>query len=302
MKAIKMGDAGAAVEDVQRRLRLLGYDIAIDGAFGEATRDAVRAFRASAQLPAGEAIDEGAWSALVDASFVLGDRMLYLRIPYFHGGDVRSLQQILDVLGFIAGGADGIFGAHTESALRDFQASVGLMDDGIAGASTYDAIERLRHAWEGKAPASADDAVEHLGFARAASVLERIEACFFGIDETGRAVASRMANLAWATTPAARVTSAEAMGGVPSPTMLMVGVSAGSARVEDGVPVVEFADDAAFIKRLRTAVNALGQDARRVIVRVPGSGRADDGSPMQSGRWEQHLAVLLLDAFCSAFS
>ena len=152
MRTIGRNDCGAAVEDVQRRLRVMGYELAVDGEYLQRTCDAVRMFRQSEGLPPGDFVDERAWSALVDASFSLGDRMLYLRMPHFHGADVRSLQKILEVLGFVVGRSDGIFGAHTERALRDFQLSVGIVDDGIAGNTTYDAIERLRHAWEGKEP------------------------------------------------------------------------------------------------------------------------------------------------------
>lgn len=291
---------GEAVEDVQRRLLSLGYDVKVDGIFGPATRDAVRAFRSDSGLEPAGAIDARAWAALVDASFAMGDRMLYLRMPYFHGGDVRELQQILDVLGFASGGDDGIFGAHTERALRDFQSSVGIGDDGIAGHDTFDAIARLRHAWEGKEPAAADEAA-HTGFSRAAEVLERVEACFYGLDETGRAVSSRVANLAWATTPAARVTSADALGEIPTQTLLKVGVCAGAAPVAGGVPVVELADDAAFAQRLSVAMESADPGERRVVVQVPTEPpTAPDGTVMMDARFQQHLAVTLLDAFCVA--
>ena len=46
------------------------------------------------------------------------------------GSDVRSLQEALKI------NADGIFGAGTESALRNWQARNGLTPDGIAGQST----------------------------------------------------------------------------------------------------------------------------------------------------------------------
>lgn len=46
------------------------------------------------------------------------------------GPDVKSLQEALKV------GADGVFGAGTESALRTWQSKNGLTPDGIAGAST----------------------------------------------------------------------------------------------------------------------------------------------------------------------
>ena len=102
METIKRHDTGAAVEDVQQRLATIGLldQAAIDGAFGEQTAAAVRAFCIQAGLPAGEDVTGKVWSALVDASYFLGDRTLYLRMPHFHGHDVEELQQALGALGF----------------------------------------------------------------------------------------------------------------------------------------------------------------------------------------------------------
>ena len=297
MRTIRKNDSGPAVEDVQRRLRVLGYELAVDGVFGDRTQKAVREFREAEKLPDGDVIDERTWSTLVDASFSLGDRVLYLRMPYFHGGDVRSLQNILDVLGFVAGAPDGIFGAHTEHALREFQSNVGLIDDGIAGSTTYDAIERLRHAWEGKSPTVATE--EHMGFARAAAALRKIDACFYGMDTVGRGVASRVSNLARATTPDARVVSADALVGAPAAGTLMVGIGVIPQEAQEGVPLVELTEDYGFAKRLRTAFDVAGA-GRRVLIEVPASGVDDRGEDVAGESWEQHLAVVLLDALCVA--
>ena len=197
METIKQQDSGAAVEDVQHRLSLIGLldEARVDGAFGPETAAAVKAFRAQAELPEGEEVDEKTWAALVDASYSLGDRTLYLRMPYFHGHDVLQLQQALSALGFACGPVDGMFGAFTELALRKFQTNLGLPTDGIAGAYTYSAIRNLHHSWEGK---EAVRGSSHLGFARAAGVLERHALCLFGTQEFTRSVASRMSNLALA--------------------------------------------------------------------------------------------------------
>ena len=62
--------------------------------------------------------------------------------------------------------------------IRDrFQLNLGLPSDGIAGAYTYAAIRNLHHSWEGKE--AVHEAV-HLGFARAADVLESNALCLFG--------------------------------------------------------------------------------------------------------------------------
>lgn len=300
MKTIGRNDHGAAVEDVQRRLRVMGYELAVDGAYLQRTCDAVKMFRQSEGLPPGDFVDQQAWAALVDASFALGDRMLYLRMPHFHGADVRSLQTILEVLGFVVGKSDGIFGAHTERALRDFQLSVGITDDGIAGNTTFDAIERLRHAWEGKEPTSAEGA--QMGFARAAEALEKMEACFYGLDEIGRGVASRIANLARATFEGAHVMSADTLEAFPPSNMLMVGVTSIEVDGQDGIPLIEFSDDFMFPRRIKIALSSAKTTPRRVIIEVPDHGYSDATGAVTGERWEQHLAVLLLDAFCASFS
>ena len=134
MEPIKRNDTGAAVEDVQTRLARIVHlpEDAITAALAE--------FLAASALPPSEEVTEKVWAALVDATYNLGDRTLYLRMPYFHGHDVLELQQALGALGFFYGTRDAIFGAHTEEALRRFQLNLGLPSDGIAGAYTYAAL------------------------------------------------------------------------------------------------------------------------------------------------------------------
>lgn len=82
--------------------------------------------------------------ALVEASWELGDRHLYVRqSPYLRGDDVAELQRILGQLGFDAGRVDGIFGPATARALADFQENVGLPADGVCGYDTFDALRRV---------------------------------------------------------------------------------------------------------------------------------------------------------------
>ncbi len=94
------------------------------------------------------------WTALVESSFRLGDRMLYVRRPMLRGDDVIELQRRLNTLGFDAGKEDGIFGPDTAGALGEFQRNAGLGSDGIFGPDTADALARIgdapdRHARRG---------------------------------------------------------------------------------------------------------------------------------------------------------
>jgi N-acetylmuramoyl-L-alanine amidase len=87
--------------------------------------------------------DEATWSALVEASYALGDRVLYHRSPNLRGDDVAEIQARLGRLGFDAGRVDGIFGPLTAQALEEFQRNVGLRPDGICGHETLQALHRL---------------------------------------------------------------------------------------------------------------------------------------------------------------
>lgn len=297
MEPIKRNDTGAAVEDVQQRLARIGHlaEGQITGTFDDATVAALAAFCVEAGLPAAVEVTDKVWSALVDASYNLGDRTLYLRMPYFHGHDVYELQQALGALGFFYGARDAIFGAHTEDALRRFQLNLGLPSDGIAGAYTYAALRNLAHSWVGKEPAHGS--VRHLGFARAADVLERNAVCLFGTDEFSRSVASRMSNLALATNPMSKMISADSLSVPPDASMILVHVLLGAADAEVGVPLVSYEEESTLALRLRSAVD-VARDAAwpRLSVLLPGTVWYEAG-PERSA---QHYAITLLDALCSA--
>lgn len=87
--------------------------------------------------------DEHTWLALVEASWSLGDRSLYLTSPNLRGDDVAELQTRLARLGFDPWRVDGIFGPHTAEALADFQANCGLTADAVCGPITVRALLRV---------------------------------------------------------------------------------------------------------------------------------------------------------------
>ena len=299
MNTIRPGDEGAAVEDVQRRLVTTGFlqEGAVDGVFGTMTASAVRRFREQSGIEPGEEVDERTWSALVDASYHIGDRTLYLRMPYFHGHDVLELQQALGALGFSSGREDGIFGAYTEDGVRKFQRNMGLPSDGIVGAYTFAAIRNLHHSWEGKKPIPMQ---LNLGFARAADVLEKHALCLFGTDEFTRGVASRMSNLSLATNPSSKIVSADSLLVRPDETMLLVRIALpNSVEVEERVPRVTFEPDETLALRMAPAVTAARRKKPpRMTIELPGSTWEDAGEE----RSMQHYAITLLDALCSALS
>ncbi len=290
---VVQGQSGDAVEDVQQRLVLVGCmeKSQVDGVFGDSTAKAVRAFCRKVGIEETSDVTEKVWAALVDASFLLGDRTLYLRLPHFHGHDVMQLQRALGALGFSCGGVDGIFGAGTEQALRKFQMNMGLPSDGIAGAYTYAAIRRLHFSWEDKDVVRQDN---HLGFARAASVLETTPLCLFGTKPFTRSVASRMSNLALATTPTSKMISADTLLVAPDKDMLRVHVVLPEERA-GRAPRVTYDGDA-LDRRLRAAIQGLLPGMKLVEVELPGTVWEEAGVE----RSAQHFAITLLDALCLA--
>ena len=215
-------------------------------------------------------------------------------VQAFCGG--AGLQHALGALGFACGATDGIFGAFTELALRKFQLNLGLPSDGIAGAYTYAAIRNLHHSWEGK---EAVHGSSHLGFARAADVLERNALCLFGTQDFTRSVASRMSNLALATNPASKIMSADSLLVAPDESMLLVHIVLPGELTVTTVPRVSFDDEETLSLRLETAIGvADAASPSRIAVELPGIMWEDAGE----GRSAQHFAITLLDALCTALS
>ena len=168
MRTVIPGDRGMAVSDVQKRLHDLGFSPSgfeaemRDAYYGETTSQAVRSFQEARGLRAEGSVDETTWQELVEASFNLGDRFLYLRVPPFRGDDVREVQRYLNRLGFNAGREDGIFGQDTDHALRAFQHNMDLPIDGIAGSSTISCLQRLKHALKDTSVAEVHEALQDL--------------------------------------------------------------------------------------------------------------------------------------------
>lgn len=301
MDSIKQGMQGPAVEDVQTRLASLGYAIdehELEGSdYGASTAKAVSDFRVASGLATGDEVDSVCWSALVDASYKLGDRTLYLRLPNFHGADVRALQQALNVLGFACGIDDGYFGPHTEAALQQFQENVGLFADGMAFQDTFNYIKRLHHVWKDKPSVVNIDSEARSGFARAASVLEHINVAVGGEDAIARNIASRIWNIASATTENSGVVLYDSE---EPQDMDVIFVVASEPLPESAAPVatITLAECTNLSQRIRTAIAASTQKPARVRFELTGLTRYGTFTSSDA----QTLAIRLLDGVCDALS
>ena len=135
MRLYRQGDSGEAVRDIQQRLTGLGFDFAPDppGEYLDGTAQAVKNFQVARNLDLDGIVGSDTWRSLYEASYQLGDRILYRRSPMLRGDDVEELQRRLNDLGFDADKVDGVFGPHTHQALLDFQSNRGMAEDGVAG-------------------------------------------------------------------------------------------------------------------------------------------------------------------------
>lgn len=328
---LKKGDSGPAVEDVQSKLHKLGYlkDSSVDSFFGDETASAISKFCKDKGIDVVDCLTETVWARLVDDSFSLGDRNLFLRMPYFHGNDVLELQKALGSLGFQVNSYDGIFGTATERALRRFQINMGLPSDGIAGSQTFMTFKNLQFTWSDKTPLSGDDARVSNNVWRASEVLENNSICLFGTDDFTRDVALRMSNLARATNPFSKVLSSNAYSIAPDKDTMLLHIvlpeendvaqeiyprvlyiekteknntQAGDDEVLEKTSM-HSADDKdpevqkAFVKRLTTAIGAAKKlSPARLSIELPGKIWWDAGED----RSAQHFAIALIDALCMA--
>ena len=150
---LRVGDRGDAVRDLQQRLTQCGHSVTLDGSFGDETLAAVREFQARRGVRVDGICGAETWGALIESSYALGDRLLYISAPMLRGDDVSELQRRLNALGFDAGREDGIFGPDTETALRQFQRERGLeLPDGVCGPATIAALVTVGSLAAGRSP------------------------------------------------------------------------------------------------------------------------------------------------------
>jgi|BarGraNGADG00212_1021973.scaffolds.fasta_scaffold00285_14 N-acetylmuramoyl-L-alanine amidase len=153
----QLGDRGAAVRSIRALLHATGdlapSTVEASDVYDEEVAQAVRAFQQRRGLLVDGVLGPHTHIALDGAHWKLGDRMLS-HIPghMLQGDDVAELQERLLSLGFTPDRVDGVFGTHTEHAVRRFQANVGLAVDGRVGPQTLRAFADLNRSVSGGSP------------------------------------------------------------------------------------------------------------------------------------------------------
>lgn len=123
---IKQGDEGPEVYAIQFLLNARGAALVPDGKFGPLTQDAVEDFQTDKGLSEDIIVGPQTWEALI-IQVAQGKT----------GPEVRAVQRLLKIKFGYAINIDGIFGADTKTAVKDFQSDNGLVADGIVGPLTW---------------------------------------------------------------------------------------------------------------------------------------------------------------------
>lgn len=157
MQLLRRGATGTAVADVRRMLASLGLlantDPHSQHAYDEATELAVRHFQQRRGMSVDGIVGPETYTALNEAHWRLGDRVLaHEPGGLLTGDDVSALQTQLLELGYDIARADGSFGPRTAEGLRNFQRDYGLVADGICGPATLRALRQLARRVVGGRP------------------------------------------------------------------------------------------------------------------------------------------------------
>ncbi len=158
----KLGDRSTAIELISNTLLRLGFITTPSDIFDEKLTQGIKAFQQERGLTATGVINEITARSLEEARFKLGDRVLSLNsASIMRGDDVSNLQDRLIQMGFNCGKVDGIFGANTERAVKEFQKSVGITSDGKCGPATLISLMRLVKTVSGGAPNQLRETIKH---------------------------------------------------------------------------------------------------------------------------------------------
>jgi len=142
---LKLNSQGTKVSQLQTDLMQLGYYYAeITGNFGEKTEAAVKEFQKKNGLTADGVAGTNTLNAVEAAVRKIGGGTTNSTAKGLKfgstGKEVGDLQENLTTLGFYYGDITNHFGQLTQTAVKKFQKSRGLTQDGVAGSQTLAAI------------------------------------------------------------------------------------------------------------------------------------------------------------------
>ncbi len=163
--ALRQGSTGNSVREMQMFLAVIApyYPsinvVTVDGNFGSATQEAVRAFQTQFHLTVDGVVGEETWNAMFNeyekiqkdtlqpgvasgtypgTALRQGDRGVSVQLAQFYLAVVASSTTGIPVIE-----ADGAYGSATANAVRAFQNKYGLAADGVIGQNTWSKLYTL---------------------------------------------------------------------------------------------------------------------------------------------------------------
>ena len=140
---LAVGSSGAAVKQLQQLLINAGFDVGggVDGIYGTMTANAVKRFQQAKGLGVTGRVDSATMQALQGSGGSTASAPAGSIAQGARGTSVKAVQQALIAAGIsIPGGADGIYGAATANAVKQFQQRKGLLATGVVDPETAAAL------------------------------------------------------------------------------------------------------------------------------------------------------------------
>jgi peptidoglycan hydrolase-like protein with peptidoglycan-binding domain len=139
---LQHGSEGDLVEALQQALVDEGYEIEVDGIFGDDTDAALRDYQNENDLDVDGIAGPSTLAALGIEAPAKSRRADVAYLEHgSRGSAVRSLQTALVNAGYELD-VDGDFGGGTDAAVRHFQSANDLSADGVVGPDTWSALEQ----------------------------------------------------------------------------------------------------------------------------------------------------------------
>ena len=137
---IQLNSSGKDVKFAQKQLKVYmpseAYYVIVDGAFGSITETAVKAFQKKSGLTQDGVVGGGTWPRL-------GPNVYSGMASYWNKElSIKEVQRLLKLAGRYTGDIDGIFGTGTLNAIKNFQQSYGITQDGIWGKQCWGIVEQ----------------------------------------------------------------------------------------------------------------------------------------------------------------
>jgi peptidoglycan hydrolase-like protein with peptidoglycan-binding domain len=124
---IRQGTRGEVVRTIQLLLNQRGFRVGVDGVYGKATSNAVKAFQRSRKVSVDGSVGPATWPKLV-ITVKRGSRS---------DAVLAAERWLRYVYGYRSVDVDRIFGPRTEAAVKSFQSFRGLQVSGVVGNFTW---------------------------------------------------------------------------------------------------------------------------------------------------------------------